>query len=157
MFYRTDRGTPQGGLLSPLLANIALTGMEEYLNIQYTEVKRTRYGKEYSYFNTSGNYRVVRYADDFLIFAKSKKDILEAYHILQPYLDERGLTLAEDKTKITHIAKGFDFLGFNFRQYKTKDGLKCLVKPSKKSIKEFKAKISEKSVRIFQKLNLQRF
>ena len=143
VFYRTDKGTPQGGLLSPLLANIALTGMEKYLNITYKEMKRTRYGKEYSYFYTKGDYRVVRYADDFLVFAKTKEDILKVYDILEPYLEERGLTLAEDKTKITHISKGFNFLGFNFRQYKTKDGLKCFVKPSKKSIKEFKNKIAE--------------
>ena len=62
---------------------------------------------------------------------------------MEPYLKDRGLTLAEDKTQITHISTGFDFFGFNFRQYKTKDGLKCLIKPSKDSIKNFKLKISE--------------
>ena len=55
---------------------------------------------------------MIRYADDFVIFAKSKGDIEEIYDILNPYLKERGLELAEDKTRITHISEGFDFLGF---------------------------------------------
>jgi len=139
VLYSSNRGTPQGGILSPLLANIALDGLEELLNISYR--KRTRDG--YVFYVTEGNYRVVRYADDFVIFANSKEDIEAVYDILNPYLRERGLELAEEKTRITHIMDGFDFLGFNFRRYKTFNGFINLCKPSKESIKRFKSKVTE--------------
>jgi len=141
VFYNTDEGTPQGGLLSPLLTNIALNGMEETLNITYSKVKNKKTG--YVSYVTKGKYRMVRYADDFLIFAKSKEDIEALHDILDPYLKERGLTLAEDKTRITHISDGFDFLGFNFRRYPTQDGFIHLNKPSKDSIQQFKSKVAE--------------
>ncbi|MBQ6448969.1 MAG: group II intron reverse transcriptase/maturase [Bacillus sp. (in: Bacteria)] len=144
VFNRTNKGTPQGGLLSPLLANIALTGLEKYLNISYKKRTQIRHGETKEFYETIGKYRVVRYADDFVIFAKTKKDIERIPSILENYLLERGLTLAEDKTKITHISDGFDFLGFNFRQYDTSRGLKCFIKPSKDSIKNFKAKVDER-------------
>ena len=105
LLYNTDEGTPQRGLLSPLLANIALNGMEEVLKISYKEVK----DRNNSYFSTKGKYRMVRYADDFVIFAKSKEDIEAIPDILNPYLKERGLELAEDKTRITHISDGLTF------------------------------------------------
>ena len=139
-FYSTREGTPQGGILSPLLANIALNGMEKTLEITYSE--SSYYG--YVYYSTKGKYRMVRYADDFVIFAQNKEDIESLYEILNPYLEDRGLKLAEDKTKVTHITEGFDFLGFNFRRYKTKDGIKHLPKPSKGSVKQFKSKIAER-------------
>ena len=65
VFNETIKGTPQGGLISPLLANIALTGLEEYLNITYKEVNQSINDKEYTYYASKGNYRVVRYADNF--------------------------------------------------------------------------------------------
>ena len=112
MFNDTIRGTPQGGLLSPLLANIALNGLEEYLNITYKEAYKNNNGKIYTYYISKGDYRVVRYADDLVIFAKTKEDILKVRDILEPYLKERGLELAEDKTSISHTHDGFNFLGF---------------------------------------------
>ena len=144
VFNRTISGTPQGGLLSPLLANVALTGLEDYLNISYKKRTQIRNGETKEFYETKGKYRVTRYADDFVIFARTREDIEKVPKILENYLSERGLVLAEDKTKITHISEGFDFLGFNFRQYKTNKGLKCLIKPSKDSIKNFKAKVSER-------------
>ena len=140
VFYNTEEGTPQGGLLSPLLANIALDGMEETLNIKYSK-RRDKKGN-ISYV-TRGKYRMVRYADDFVIFAQNKEDIEALYDILDPYLEERGLELAPEKTRITHILEGFDFLGFNFRRYKTQNGFIHLSKPSKDSIKQFKSKVDE--------------
>jgi RNA-directed DNA polymerase len=86
---------------------------------------------------------MVRYADDFVIFTQNKEDIEALYDILNPYLNDRGLTLSKEKTKITHISEGFDFLGFNFRRYQTKDGYKHFSKPSKESIKGFKSKIAD--------------
>ena len=140
VFHETEEGTPQGGLFSPLLANIALHGMEETLKISYA--KRKHKNGNISYI-TKGKYRMVRYADDFVIFAQSKEDIEAIYDILNPYLEDRGLELAKDKTRITHICEGFDFLGFNFRRYKTRDGFIHLSKPSKDSIREFKSKVAE--------------
>ena len=139
MFHNSDKGTPQGGVLSPLLANIALDGMEKTLKISYR--KRTKNGNVF--YATEGNYRMVRYADDFVIFANTKEDIEAIYDILNPYLKKRGLKLANDKTRITHTLYGFDFLRFNFRRYKTSNGIKHICKPSKESTKQFKSKVSE--------------
>jgi len=108
-FYNTESGTPQGGLVSPLLANIALHGMEEELGVKY----HLNRGNHTLVRNSVG---VVRYADDFIIVCKTKEEAINMYEKLKPYLDKRGLTLADDKTKITHISEGFDFLGFNLRQ-----------------------------------------
>ena len=135
--FSTNKGTPQGGLLSPLLANIALHGLEDCLNITYHEYHSN---KGYTTFSTHGNYRVVRYADDFLIFSRTKEDIDAIPDILHEYLDERGLILSDEKTSFTTIFKGFNFLGFNVKI--EKDG-KCIIKPSKESIKKAKAKIKD--------------
>ena len=117
VFNETEEGTPQGGLLSPLLANIALHGMEQALNISYKKtIKTNKKGEITESFVSKGKYRCVRYADDFVIFAKSKKDIMKVYELLEPYLNERGLILAEDKTRITKLSEGFNFLGFNCKK-----------------------------------------
>ena len=79
---------------------------------------------------------VVKYADDFVVVCKTKEEAINIYEKIKPYLDKRGLTLADDKTKITHISEGFDFLGFNLRQYKTNNGMRLLIKPSKASVKK---------------------
>lgn len=129
-FYQTKEGTPQGGLLSPLLANIALHGMEKVLGITY---------KEYTNQNvTKGKYRLTRYADDFLVFAKTREDIEKIPELLESYLDKRGLILSTEKTQITHLSKGFDFLGFNFKQ--DNDGV-SRIRPSKDSITKFKQEV----------------
>jgi RNA-directed DNA polymerase len=127
--YNTESGTPQGGLVSPLLANIALHGMEEELGVKY-HLDR---GNHTLCRNSVG---VVKYADDFIVVCKTKEEAINMYEKLKPYLDKRGLALAEDKTKVTHISEGFDFLGFNLRQYKTNNGMRLLIKPSKASIKK---------------------
>ena len=140
VLHETEEGTPQGGLLSPLLANIALNGMEDILNISYARRKDKNGNISYI---TKGDYRMVRYADDFVIFAQNKKDIEALYGILNPYLKDRGLELAPEKTRITHLSEGFDFLGFNFRRYNTYDGFIHLSKPSKGSIRSFKLKVAD--------------
>ena len=126
-----------------MLANIALTGLEKCLNISYKEVYRNINGTKEVTYLSQGNYRMTRYADDFVIFAKTKEEIELVRDLLEPYLNERGLELAEEKTRITHTHKGFNFLGFNFRLYKTANHYKCLVKPSKESIKKAKEKIRD--------------
>lgn len=95
--------------------------------------------KQYTYQNkTVGKYRLSRYADDFLIFAKTKEDMMKVPKLLENYLKERGLILSEEKTKITHLSEGFNFLGFNFRQYP--DNI-SRVKVSKDTLKKFKQKV----------------
>ncbi|MBA4697759.1 MAG: group II intron reverse transcriptase/maturase [Legionella sp.] len=117
IFYATRAGTPQGGIISPTVANMTLDGLE-------SAVKNAVSSKD--------KICVVRYADDFIITAHSK-ELLErrVNPAIEQFLKERGLTLSEEKTKITHIDDGFDFLGFNLRKYNDK----LLIKPSRQSIK----------------------
>lgn len=151
VFHESEDGTPQGGIISPLLANIALHGLEDLLNIKYRKVKRKT---KISYENRA-KFAVTKYADDFVIMCESMEDANGLYTKLKPYLETRGLELEMDKTKIAHIEDGFDFLGFNIRKYKTHHGSKVLTKPSKDSIKNAKRKISEKARQLYGK-NVQK-
>jgi len=128
VFTLTDEGTPQGGIISPVLANLALDGLERRLREQYPVAGKGKGQGEAALVN------LVRYADDFLITGRTKA-LLEAevQPLVQAFLAERGLELSTEKTTITAIEDGFDFLGQNVRKY---DG-KLLIKPSKKSIKTF--------------------
>lgn len=132
-FHPTEAGTPQGGIISPLLANIALHGLEKHLGVKYKkrgEVDSKRI--------------LVRYADDFVIFCESAEDAKEATKLTEEFLSSRGLSLSKEKTKTLHITEGFDFLGFHIRHYRvsnTKTGFKLLIKPSRKTIKNIKSKI----------------
>lgn len=130
---RTDEGTPQGGIISPTLANVTLNGLETGLMQFLREKLKTRGA-------TAAKVNLVRYADDFVVTGSSK-DVLET--IVKPwiveFLRERGLTLSEEKTSIVHIDQGFDFLGWNFRKY----GGKLLIKPSQKNVKAFYDKVKE--------------
>jgi RNA-directed DNA polymerase len=136
VFYETEAGTPQGGVISPLLANIALHGMEEALGVKHNSQGNTKVPRA-----------VVRYADDFVVFCESKEDAEQAKNTLKEWLGNRGLSLSEEKTQIVHLTKGFDFLGFNIRQYKapltSKSGFKLLTKPSNKSVTAIRKKVRE--------------
>jgi RNA-directed DNA polymerase len=125
----TDAGTPQGGIISPTLANMVLDGLESQLK-QYLGVTRAKKLKV----------NVVRYADDFVITGNSP-EILEneIKPWVEQFLAERGLRLSPEKTQIVHIDQGFDFLGWNFRKYSGK----LLIKPSKKNVKAFYGKVKE--------------
>jgi len=111
----TEQGTPQGGVISPLLANIGLHGLE-------TSIKAT-----------NPKLGVVRYADDFIVTARDRKSLEVAQTLIQAWMSKRGLELSAEKTVITSMEDGFDFLGFNSRHY---DG-KLLIKPSKKKVLAF--------------------
>lgn len=139
VFHKTDAGTPQGGIVSPLLANIALHGLDEAIGTKY----RTRMRKGVSTFELESPIASIRYADDFVIVCETKDEAQGMYKKLQPYLKDRGLKLAKSKTKITHINDGFDFLGFNIRRYSKDQGEKLFIKPSKESIKVAKLRIKE--------------
>ncbi len=135
VFHSQNTGTPQGGIVSPLLANIALHGMENVLGIKYDS-------RGYSI----GKRIIVRYADDFVILCESLEDAKIAKDEINIWLKSRGLELSEEKTKIVHLTEGFDFLGFNIRHYKvnnTKTGFKLLIKPSKKFLKKTRNDIRE--------------
>ncbi|MEG4489701.1 group II intron reverse transcriptase/maturase [Microcoleus sp. D2_18a_B4] len=117
----TEMGTPQGGVISPLLANIGLHGLENYIK------------------STNPKLGVVRYADDFIVTAKDKGSLEKAQIQIQQWLSERGLELSEEKTLITSMDEGFDFLGYNHRHYNGK----LLVKPSKKKVLDFCKRIGK--------------
>ncbi|MCG6267944.1 group II intron reverse transcriptase/maturase [Vibrio furnissii] len=119
----TEAGTPQGGIISPVLANMALDGLEEVLESHFGR-KNTK-----ASYKTKVNY--VRYADDFIITGISKELLEnEVLPTVEAFMAERGLTLSKEKTLITHIEQGFDFLGQNVRKYNGK----MLIKPSKKNV-----------------------
>lgn len=150
VFNSTETGTPQGGVISPLLANIALHGIEEALTVRRTLLNGkeiiTAEGVQYSKNgNSSGKRAVVRYADDFVVFCETKEDAERCREILSNWLNDRGLELSKEKTKIVHLSEGFDFLGFNVKHYQApqtaKTGWKLLIKPSKNSVMKIKAKL----------------
>ena len=121
--YPTERGTPQGGIASPTLANMTLDGLEA---VAVTAAPKGQ------------KVHVVKYADDFIITGASKELLEEKVKpAVAAFLRERGLELSPEKTRITHIEVGFDFLGFNVRKYNGK----LLIKPVKGSVKAFLAEI----------------
>src|SRR5659263_673433 len=134
--FQTEAGTPQGGIISPILANITLDGIEKLLADKYRNNKN---GNRYSEHAAKHKVNYVRYADDFIVTAKTEEIAKEAKELIKDFLKDRGLELSDEKTIITHIDNGFDFLGWNFRKYNGK----LLVKPSKKSIEKVTERISD--------------
>ena len=127
--FPTETGTPQGGIISPVLANMTLDGIEAKLAEKFPKARRAGL-----------KMNMVRYADDFIITGNSKEWLeQEVKPAVVEFLAERGLVLSPEKTKITHIREGFDFLGWNIRKY---DG-KLLMKPSKANVKAHLDKIRE--------------
>jgi RNA-directed DNA polymerase len=126
--FPTEAGTPQGGIISPTLANLVLDGLEAVFGrARYINGKRTCLAVNY-----------VRYADDFVVTGRSKELLeQEVMPIVEEFMRERGLTLSPEKTKITHIDEGFDFLGQNIRKYNGK----LLIKPSKANVATFLGKV----------------
>lgn len=135
VFHATESGVPQGGIISPLLANIALHGMESALDIRYDKNG-----------HTIGCRGIVRYADDLVVFCKSREDANRAVDELSCWMKTKGLALSESKTKIVHLTVGFNFLGFNIRWYRdknTRTGWKVLIKPSKESLQDVRNNIRQ--------------
>lgn len=124
-YHSTEEGTPQGGLISPTILNATMSGLEDAIKGAAKQEDKIN---------------VVVYADDFVVTGNSK-EVLETkvMPVIEKFLGERGLQLSKEKTKITHIENGLDFLGFNVRKYKGK----LLIKPSKNSIKTFLKKIKD--------------
>lgn len=135
----SNTGTPQGGVISPLLANVALTSLDNFCLEKYGTDRPTRQTNP-----------IVRYADDFVIVCKSKRMAEEIKADITKHLaKEIGLTLSEEKTSITHITKGFNFLGFNIRKYPKRHAekkpkserdwseYKLLIRPQKEKVLDF--------------------
>ncbi|MDW3680769.1 group II intron reverse transcriptase/maturase [Cupriavidus sp. CV2] len=130
-FQATEAGTPQGGIISPTLANVALNGLEEQLLSHVTATLGVAQSRKLKV-------NVVRYADDFVITGSSQEMLAnEVKPWVEQFLAVRGLTLSTEKTRIVNIAHGFDFLGWNFRKYLGK----LLIKPSKKNVQTFYRKV----------------
>jgi RNA-directed DNA polymerase len=130
VLHETTDGTPQGGIISPALSNCALDGLEQLLREKFPRKKRlSSLGGKFAAVN------LIRYADDFVITGRTK-ELLEGEikPLVVQFLHERGLELSPVKTVITHVEKGFDFLGQNVRKYPNG---KLLIKPSRKNIKTF--------------------
>jgi RNA-directed DNA polymerase len=127
--FESTAGTPQGGIISPVIANMTLDGLEAavYASVGSSENARTK---------TQLN--VIRYADDFVVTSISK-EVLESKVLpaVRQFMAARGLELSDEKTRITQIEDGFDFLGQNLRKYEGK----LLIKPSKKSVKALLDKV----------------
>lgn len=136
-WYPTRRGTPQGGIISPVLMNIALDGLCQCLHEEFGAPKSQK----------TRQYKVhpVRYADDFVITGISKALLeREVKRVVEQFLQTRGLTLSQEKTRVTSIYQGFDFLGQTIRKYRNK----VLITPSKESQKAFRRSIKEKLVKL---------
>ncbi|MFB6277461.1 MAG: group II intron reverse transcriptase/maturase, partial [Halothece sp.] len=154
-WFPTNEGTPQGGVISPLLANIALHGLEEYIK-QWAETWK---GNKRDNRNSIS---LIRYADDFVVLHKNKSVIQQAKELIENWLHGLGLELKESKTRICHTLNrtdceeaGFNFLGWNIRQYLVGRkhsgqnthgrllGFKTIIKPNKESVKTHYQRIVE--------------
>ncbi len=158
-YFKTRTGTPQGGIISPLLANIALDGMERLFGI---ESQTGRYIPPALRRKENRGISLIRYADDFVVCAPSREVILGyVTPKLREFLAARGLKLRESKTRVVHRDEGVDFLGFSIRQFNCSARPVCLAKPSKNAIKKHLARVKEylsrnkqaKVIDVIKKLN----
>jgi RNA-directed DNA polymerase len=126
---RTEEGTPQGGVISPLLLNIALHGMETAAGVSYGA----------DTFAKATSPVLIRYADDFVVHCHTRQEALEAKARLATWLTPRGLTFNDDKTQVVSLSEGYDFLGFNVRRYRRK----LLIKPSNAAMKRIRRRLRD--------------
>jgi RNA-directed DNA polymerase len=131
-FAPTAEGTPQGGVISPCLLNVALHGLEEAAGVRY-KTSGIHAGE-----TMAGSPVAVRYADDVVVLCHSQEQAGQVKARLAKWLAPRGLAFNEDKTKIVHLGEGFDFLGFNVRRYNRK----LLIKPSKAAIRRLRERLA---------------
>ncbi len=137
---KPDMGVPQGGVLSPLTANIYLHQLDRWWSVKYDLDNRGKAARRRKHL---GNFILVRYCDDFIILSNGTKKATEEMkeEVANFLRDELRLELSQEKTAITHATEGFDFLGFNIRKYKESRGV--IIKPSKRNIQAIKDKIAE--------------
>lgn len=161
VFHQTEKGTPQGGVISTLLANIALHGLETHISTKFP-LRKTRIGQTNGKMEEIGEARLIRYAEDFVVLHAKEETIKAARIEVENWLKDLGLSLNPEKTRICHTKEeyngekpGFDFLGFNIRTYdigkyksnKKSNGEPLMmltkVKPSEKSVEQFINNIKE--------------
>jgi RNA-directed DNA polymerase len=127
--HRTEAGVPQGGVVSPVLLNVALHGMEQAAGVRYDPNGWVR----------ADSPVLIRYADDLVALCHTRQEALEVKARLAGWLAPRGLSFNEDKTRVVSLDEGFDFLGFNVRRY----GAKSLIKPSKAAQRRIRERLRE--------------
>ncbi len=133
----TLEGTPQGGVISPVLLNVALHGMEQAAGVRYRKSARSDAG------TVEGTPVLVRYADDYVAMCHSRQQAEEVKQRLAAWLAPRGLSFNEDKTKIVHVEEGFSFLGCDIRRYVDRQGSgKLLITPSQEAVKRFRKRLA---------------
>jgi RNA-directed DNA polymerase len=138
--HQTEEGTPQGGVISPLLLNIALHGLEAAVGVR----RSVWSGGKVNYSRSDGI--PVRYADDFVVFCRTEEQTWAIKHRLAHWLGQRGLAFSEDKTRVVHLEDGFDFLGWTVKRYRvttTRSGWILLIKPSKDSVATIKERLRQ--------------
>jgi RNA-directed DNA polymerase len=137
-FAPTEEGTPQGGIISPVLLNVALHGLEQAAGVRYQAGQKTSEVQKNSPV-------LVRYADDFVACCFTEQEAESVCEQLRRWLAIRGLSLNEDKTHIVHLTQGFDFLGWNIRRY---PGSKLLIKPSKAAVRKHRQRLADEMRRL---------
>jgi RNA-directed DNA polymerase len=137
-FAPTEEGTPQGGIISPVLLNVALHGLEQAAGVRYQA------GEKASEVQKSSPV-LVRYADDFVACCFTEQEAESVRERLRGWLAIRGLSLNEDKTHIVHLTQGFDFLGWNIRRY---PGSKLLIKPSRAAVRKHRQRLADEMRRL---------
>jgi RNA-directed DNA polymerase len=150
-------GTPQGGILSPLLANIALSALDEHFTRQWDTEMGTATQRRTRKRNGLGNWRLVRYADDFVLLVTGERHHAEALRgEVAAVLAPLGLRLAPEKTRVTHIDEGFDFLGFHIRRMRKRGTQKQYVytTPSRKSVQKARDRVRDKTHRSTRNMDL---
>ena len=146
----TVTGTPQGGILSPLLANIALSVLDDEFARRWTQEMGTANQRNRRRYHGEATYRLIRYADDFVIVVKGERaDADQLREEVAVVLAPMGLRLSPDKTRVVHIDDGFDFLGFHIRRMRKRGSHKSFVytKPSTKAIASIKARVKAMTYR----------
>jgi RNA-directed DNA polymerase len=133
-FAPTEEGTPQGGVISPVLMNVALHGLEQPAGARYFADDRKDAGK-----SVPGTPVVVRYADDLVALCVGAEQAQQVKERLAAWLAPRGLAFNEDKTRVVSLDRGFDFLGFNVRRYRNG---KLLIKPSKEAVRRIRKRLA---------------
>ena len=137
-FAPTEEGTPQGGVISPLLMNVALHGLEEAAGVRYRDTGAHTVNA------VAGTPILVRYADDLVACCYSRQQAEQVKAQLADWLAPRGLVFNEDKTRIVNLEEGFDFLGFNLRRYRRgrRPG-KLLIKPSQDAVRRIRKRLAD--------------
>jgi RNA-directed DNA polymerase len=148
--FPTETGTPQGGIISPILSNMTLDGIERMIKQKYWTNKKGTIDRDYN--KRKVNY--TRYADDFIVTAESQQILNDIKQMISNHLRHRGLALSEEKTLTTHTEQGFDFLGWNFRKRNkiliirpSKDSLKRIAEQIRSTIKKYQAAKQENLIR----------